>query len=408
MNTDRLLELGALYGIPVLKAIVILVVGWGVAKVLAYLTKKLLDKTEIDNKLAAYLTGGRAKGAPIEAGLSKLVYWLIMLFVLLGVFQVLGLTIITQPLNALLTKITTFLPHVLGAAALAVIAWAIATALRIVVRNLLGAFQLDEKLGESTGEETQTVSLAATLAEAVYYLVFLLFLPQILDALNMEGLSPVKDMVGEILGFLPNLLGAVVIFFIFYLVARMVQRLVANLLASIGFDKLPDWLGLGEPREGAASASSAAGWVLMVAVLFMGAIQALNTLGLAIVSGLAGELMQGLFSVLVAVVVFAVGLFLSSLAHRAITASGHQQAAVLANVARFAILILVGAMALHKTELAPEIVNLAFGALIVGLALAGGLAFGLGGRESAARLIESCCRDEDLPSGAGAEYDAEK
>ena len=62
---------------------------------------------------------------------------------------------------------------------------------------------------------------------------------------------------------------------------------------------------------------------------------------------------------------------------------------MLANVARLAILVVVGAMALHKTGLAPDIVNLAFGALIAGLALACGLAFGLGGREAAARTVES-------------------
>lgn len=54
----------------------------------------------------------------------------------------------------------------------------------------------------------------------------------------MDGLSSVRDMVAEILGFLPNLFGAVVIFFIFYIVARIVQRLAANLLATIGFAEI--------------------------------------------------------------------------------------------------------------------------------------------------------------------------
>ncbi len=389
MDYNQLLALGETYGIPLLKAAAILVVGWALAKAAAYVFKKLLDKTSLDNKLAEMITGGRSKDLPIEAGVSKLVYWLVMLFVIMAVFQVLGLTIVTEPLNALLTKITSFLPQILAAGALAAIAWAVATVLRMVIKNLLGAFHLDEKLGESAGEETKAVSLASTLADGVYYLIFLLFLPQILDALQMDGLSPVKDMVGEILGFLPNLLGALVVFFIFYLVARIVQRLATNLLASVGFNKVPEWLGLGAAKEGSAAASSIAGWVIMGVILFMGSIQAFNTLGLAVVSGLANELMQGLFSVLVAVVIFAIGLFLSRLAHKAITASGHRQAGTLANVARFAILILVGAMALHKTDLAPEIINLAFGALIFGLALAGSLAFGFGGREAAAGMIES-------------------
>ena len=388
MDMDRVIELGTAYGMPLLQAIAILVVGWAVAKAAAYVIKKLLDRTEIDNKLAAMITGGRSKDMPIETGISQLVYWLIILFVIMAVFQALGLTIVTEPLSALLTKMTSFLPQILAAGVLCGIAWAVATVLRMIVKNLLSAFNLDQKLGESAGEETKAVSLASTLADGVYYLIFLIFLPQILDALQMDGLSPVRDMVGEILGFLPNLFGAIVVFFIFYLVARIVQRLATNLLASIGFDRVPEWLGFGETREGAA-ASSVAGWVIMVVILFMGSIQAFNTLGLAVVSGLANELMQGLFSVLIAVVIFGVGLFLSRLAHQAITAGGHRQAGTLANVARFAILILVGAMALHKTDLAPEIINLAFGALISGLALAASLAFGLGGREAAAQAIAS-------------------
>ncbi|MCP3958313.1 MAG: mechanosensitive ion channel [bacterium] len=398
MNADyyaQLMQLAQDYGPKLAFAVGILAGGWLVAKFAAYAIKKLLDKTDVDNKLAEMITGGRSKDLPIEKGLAKLVYWLIMLFVIVAVLQVLGLTVVTGPLNALLTKITGFLPNVLGAAALGAVAWALATVLRLIVKNLLSAFNLDEKIGESAGEETKSMSLAATLADGVYYLIFLLFLPQILDALEMEGLSPVKDMVGEILGFLPNLLGAVVVFFIFYLVARIVQRLVANLLATIGFNKVPEWLGLGDTKEGALSASSIAGWVVMIVILFMGAIQAFNTLGLAVVSNLANELMQGLFSILVAVVIFAAGLFFSRLAHKAITASGHRQSGTLANVARLAILVVVGAMALHKTGLAPDIVNLAFGALIAGLALACGLAFGLGGRESAARTIESWRGSED-------------
>jgi hypothetical protein len=53
-----------------------------------------------------------------------------------------------------------------------------------------------------------------------------------------------------------------------------------------------------------------------------------------------------------------------------------------------AILVLAGAMALRQMEIANEIVNLAFGLLLGAVAVAVALAFGLGGRESASRLIE--------------------
>ena len=134
--------------------------------------------------------------------------------------------------------------------------------LRTVVTNLLSSFQIDDKLSESAGEETKKISLATTLGDAVYYLIFLLFLPQILDALQMDGLSPVREMVGEILGFLPNIFGAMVIFFIFYIVARIVQRLAANLLATIGFDRIPEILGFKEPEEDAPTASTIVGYIV--------------------------------------------------------------------------------------------------------------------------------------------------
>lgn len=373
---------------PVLKALAILIVGWMVAWLMSRAVKKLLDKTDLDNRLAEKLTGGRSEKVDIETGVSRFVYWLVMLFALVGAFQSLGLTVVTEPLNALLTKITAFVPQILAAIALGAVAWVAATLLRTVVTNLLSSFQLDDKLSESVGEETKKLSLANTLGDAVYYLIFLLFLPQILDALQMEGLSPVRDMVGEILGFLPNIFGALAIFLIFYLVARIVQRLAANLLATIGFDKLPETLGFSEPKEDAPTASTMAGYIVLTVILFIGAVQAFNTLDLEIVSNLANELLQGLFKILVAGVIFAVGLFLSNLAHKAIAASGQDHAQTLAFVARVAILIFTGAMALYRTDLAPEIVNHAFTALIFGLAIAAALAFGLGGRDAAARAIE--------------------
>jgi len=389
MNIDQnqLIHLGTAYGVPILKALAILVVGWLVAKGISMGTKKVLDKTEWDNRLAAKISGGRTASVALEAGIARFVYWLIMLFVLMAVLQVLGLTVVTEPINVLLTKIAAFLPQALAAAVLAAIAWAVASVLRAVVANLLGAFQIDQKLGDQAGDEMRKVSLAATLADAVYYLVWLLFLPQIIDALQMEGLSPVKDMVGQILGFLPSLFGAAIVFGLFYVVARIVQRLAASLLSGIGFDRLPEWLGLGAARTGRGSASAIAGYVILTILLFLGGVQAFKTLGLGTVSSLAEQLLAGLFNIVVAVVIFGIGLFLSRVAYKAIAPSGQGQSALLGNVARVAILIFTGAMALSRAGLASDIVTLAFGALIVGLALAGALAFGLGGREEAARTI---------------------
>jgi hypothetical protein len=76
------------------------------------------------------------------------------------------------------------------------------------------------------------------------------------------------------------------------------------------------------------------------------------------------------------------------MAARAIRASGAPQARSLVLVAQSSILFLVTAMALAEMGLARDIVNLAFGLLLGSLAVAGALAFGLGGRQTAARILE--------------------
>jgi hypothetical protein len=155
MNLDynQLVNLATSYGVPILKALAILVIGWLVAKGVSMGTKKVLDKTDWDNRLAAKISRGRTAGVALEAGIARFVYWLIILFVLMAVFETLGLTVVTAPINVLLTKIAAFLPQVLAAAVLAAIAWAVASVLRVVVANLLGAFQLDQKLGDRAGTE---------------------------------------------------------------------------------------------------------------------------------------------------------------------------------------------------------------------------------------------------------------
>jgi hypothetical protein len=68
--------------------------------------------------------------------------------------------------------------------------------------------------------------------------------------------------------------------------------------------------------------------------------------------------------------------------------SDRANAGLLATVTRVVILVLAGAMALRQMDIANEIVNLAFGLLVGAVAVAVALAFGLGGRDSAMRLIE--------------------
>src|SRR5207253_3442512 len=92
--------------------------------------------------------------------------------------------------------------------------------------------------------------------------------------------------------------------------------------------------------------------------------------------------------VLLGLLLAAIGLYLARLAATTVRGSGMANAGTMAEVARWAILVLVGAMALREMGLAPEIINLAFGLLLGSAAVAGAIAFGVGGRHVAGRELE--------------------
>jgi hypothetical protein len=431
----------------------------------------------------AWISGKQGGEAPnTERVIGRIVYYLILLLVIVAFFEALGLTIVTEPLNRLLGEVFAFFPRLAAPALLLLVAWALATGLRFLVRRVLDSTELDERLTRGARLNKQ-VPLSKTLADSVYWLVFLLFLPAILGVLGLEGLlSPVQNMIDEFLGFLPNLFGAAVIFGVGWLVARVIQRvvsgllsavgvdavtdkaglthvlgkqplseliglilyalilipviiaslnalnldavtqpasqmletmmaaipsllgavlvlviaylvgkvvsgLVSNVLAGIGFDTFVNGLGL-KFSGGKNTPSSLVGHLVLIAIIFFAAIEASELLGFSMLSDIIADFIVFAGQVVLAVILFAVGLFLANLVHGAVRASGTMHAQLLATAARVAILVLAGSMALRQIGVASDIINLAFGLILGAVAVAAAVAFGLGGREIAARQLQ--------------------
>jgi Mechanosensitive ion channel, conserved TM helix len=278
-----------------LVALAILVFGWVAATVIARLVKLGLKRTTIDNKIADWMIEG--DGVPVEDSVSRVVFWLLMLFVLVGFFQAIGLTLLTQPLNQLLSEISAYAPRVLGAAALLAIAWIVATALRALVSRGLQALKVDERLSRSAATEGRPVQpLHRTVSEAAYWLVFLLFLPAILGALALEGLlRPVQDMMSSILSYLPNVVTALVIVIIGWFIARVIQRVVENLLSAVGVDQLGARTGV-QRALGKNTPSRVLGLIVYVLVLLPVLIASLDALNIEAITRPASDMLGTMLS----------------------------------------------------------------------------------------------------------------
>jgi hypothetical protein len=397
----------------VVGAIIILIVGWFVAWLLSKVVAGGLRRSGLGQRMGRHMGGRDETGRDYVADTAgRIVFYLIMLFVVIAVLDRLQLQLATEPMSALLAGIFGFIPNLVGAIVLALLAFILANILRAIVFQFARTASLDERLrAAETGERrpaptaqpvrarepgeapapAERYPLSRGLADAAYILVFLLFLPAILDALQLGGLlEPVNVLLSTIFAFIPNLIAAVLILIIGWFIARIISRIVTNFLAGAGFDQLPERLGFGATATAPAgwAPSRIAGTVVLVVIVWFALIQALEVLrfqGMVILLTallvLAGRILLGLL-------IIGVGVWLARVAARAIRGSGVQQPNLLAIAAQASIILLFGAMGLRQMGVANSIINLAFAILLGAIGVAVAIAFGLGGRNAAGRLTD--------------------
>ena len=263
--------------------------------------------------------------------MSKAVFYVLLLFVLVAFSQSLGMTVVTAPLSGFLNQVFGFAPRLIGSIVLILLAWALASVLRSVLRGALERLDLDARVTAQTElEEDKPLPLSQTLSEAVYWLVFLFFLPAILDRLGLHGLlEPVQNLVDKLLAFLPQLLAAGLILAVGWFVARIVQRIVTSLLVAIGADSFGESIGLSRAL-GKQRLSNLMGTVLYVLILIPVLIAALEALAIESITRPASQMLNTMLmaipnvfgACLVLAIAYMVGMVVSGLVANLLSAVG--------------------------------------------------------------------------------------
>jgi len=288
-----------------LGAIGILLGGWLLAVISSAIIRRVLKRTKIDDKIAKLI---RAE-EDVETGrvevvrwVGKAVYYFIMLFVVVAFLQALNLTVVADPINQLLNQVLAYLPLLLAAGALLLVAWIVASALKSVVVRLLQAAKFDERLSSGADIEVPgELAMSVTLGNVIYWLVLLLFLPAVLGALGLQGLmEPVQGMVDEILGYLPNILAAGLILLVGWLASRIVRQIITNLLAGVGVDRFGEQTGI-ESALGGLRLSKVIGTIVYVLILIPIVISALNALQIEAVTEPASQMLATILNALPAI-----------------------------------------------------------------------------------------------------------
>lgn len=282
-------------------ALLILLIGALVAAFVASIVRGLLKRTTIDNRLADWVSGGRGQANfNVEGLISSIVFWVILILAVVAALNVLGLNTVSEPLNNFLNQIFAFLPQLGAAALLAGLAWVVATIAKTIVVRTSQSFSLDEKVSDPSSDPLgpPPFQLSDTLGNAVYWFVFLFFLPVILGVLNLQGpLQPVQNLLNDILSALPNIIKALAIAVVGWFVARTVRGIVTNLLAAIGTDQVGSRIGLNRAR-GAQSLSWILGTIVYVLILIPTATAALDALRIPAISGPATAMLNQILNAL--------------------------------------------------------------------------------------------------------------
>jgi hypothetical protein len=391
-------------------------IAWIVATVVKLVVTRGLGALRIDERLGQSTRD--SSDFALSDTIGNALYWFIFLLFLPSILSTLQLQGTLEPVQNLLDQILGILPNILAAILIGAVGWFIAQIVRRLVTNLLSATGID-RIGERFGLSNRggRQSLSWIIGTIVYVLILIPTAIAALEALNIAAISqPAINMLNQVLNLLPKLFAAVVVLVGFYVVGKFVSDLVTNILTSIGFNNFFQWLGITTPPPQTTSPfptspmvggteqptviqtetkvtsktpSELVGIIVLVAIMLVAALTAVDILKIEALTSVFGVILVIAGQIFLGLVVFAIGLYLANLAYNLILGSGTRQARILAQTARISIITLISAMALQQMGVAPNIVNLAFGLLVGGIAVAIALAFGLGGREVAGEQLRS-------------------
>ena len=219
-----------------------------------------------------------------------------------------------------------------------------------------------------------------------------------MDFVNTTGESlsaTFNDMWEGLIGFLPNLLGALLILALGFLVAALFHKLAEKILKALKIKELFDKFRITAMFEKAGHKFSIVSllasviyWLIIIVFITV----AVETLGLTQISDFLRSIVFYLPNIVVAIAIIVIGILISSFVEDLIRNTTHAvkvgSAPFLARLAKYVIMVFTVLAALNQLNVAQNLIAILFQGIVVMLALAGGLAFGLGGKDYAREILE--------------------
>lgn len=431
----------------VLKAGLIGLVGFLVATGARRLITGIFEKTGIERRVAAF-TGEADEVKPVKkskkqkredeqpqtlgANMGEVAYWFIIVVTAIPVLEALKIGALADPLSKMFSAVATYLPRILASIVLLVAGYLAARLVRKLVQSVLQRVGVDSAFKRvGFGELTREHSPSGIIATAAMVFVLLHFAISAVGRLGIDEVSvPLRTMLEQIYAYLPKLFVGGVLMAIGVLAARLAGNIAARLLAAMGFNTLMVHIGLfkqlseeaktqeSEAKElveqrragnapaddeedellarngtaGIHTPADIAGAVVAALVVLLFLRQTLGTMGMSGLATLLDGLLAYLPNVAVAAVVLGAGLWAGSWAHTRLDeltkTSRDRLLKAVGSIAHGAIVTSAVMIGLQQLGIGRQLIAIAFALILGAVCLALALAFGLGGREVASKVLQ--------------------
>lgn len=386
-------------------AIVIFIVTWIVAKVVKWLIGKVVSRISFLQKSG---DDGQSPGESIGS-IGSLIVWL---FGLIAILQVFSLQNALAPIQDLLSTLMSYLPNVIGAGVVFFIGFVIAKIAKQLIASAIGMVNIGGITGKMQKAESAATGSAGSSAgqhavaegesgaggpaeqpgggmdaqrigsivgSVVFAIILILVGIAALQILDIAVISdPAKHMLTMILNAIPMIIAALLLLGIGYLIARLIASVLESTLRGLGTDRAERNLGiLGADK----SASTILTRTAQVAIMVFFGMMAARSLQFTTITNVLNTVFLLGGRILFGGVIVGVGVLIAKIVANLISDR------TTSSIVRYGTIALFAAMGLKYMGIANSIIILAFGSAVIGGALAVALAFGIGGRHAAARML---------------------
>jgi small-conductance mechanosensitive channel len=208
--------------------------------------------------------------------------------------------------------------------------------------------------------------------------------------------QPLQDALSAFLGYIPQLIGALIILLVGYVIAKALQAIVGRVLEGIGFDRWMERGGIKQFFDRADTEHtphSILGRLVFWFVFIIAITMAADALGIPQVSAVLAQLIAYIPSIIAAILILILAALLANFLSSIVR--GATGSDILAGVARYAIIVYAVFAAVTQLGIAVELTAPTFLIVLGAVALAAAIAFGLGSREVAQDIIEKAYNRRD-------------